>query len=632
MKHNIIPHRLLLVGLAVLLTGVLAACGASPTQEPAPAVQEKAEEAAPAEEPTKAPTEAPVAEEPTEAPTEAPAAEAEKPAEEEAAPAEEATAQAVVDESQASKATELQGGITVESDEDVTTPRTHYGGQYKDVSTSDAVSFHPYQTTDTASGGYQGMVYTGGLLRLDENTLEYIPNMAQSYSISEDGLTFTFNLRKGMKWSDGEPITANDFEWTYNQVIKPENEFPYLSQLDFITSYKALDDYTLEIKIDEVYAPALGQMSGLITPLPKHIWENLDWSDPETNPEINSPSVVSGPYKLKEWKRDQYVIFEANENYWYKGRPNIDEQVLEIVPDSDIAYQKMKTGESDTGVITPENLEEARQLDNVTVYEWWPAAAVWSYIGLNTREGYPTSDINVRHAINYAIDKQLLTDEVMQGQAKRLCSIFPETSWVYNPDVPCYEYDPDKAIELFKEAGYTYDGEKMLDENGDQLTLRLIYGPNTSKTRELIAVTTQDFLGDIGVNVEVQALEWASFLDATDAAEPEWDMFIGGWRATIEPHIMYTIWAEDSIPELNSVAYINKDVEALFDEAGKTYDTEFRKGKYQEVQRIIAEDAPYVFLFYSKRWSGQNNRIKGIVPTALGIGWNQEDWYIEETQ
>jgi peptide/nickel transport system substrate-binding protein len=300
------------------------------------------------------------------------------------------------------------------------------------------------------------------------------------------------------------------------------------------------------------------------------------------------------------------------------------------VPDQDIAYQKMKSGESDTGSITPENLDEARQLDNVTVYEWWPAAASWSYIGLNTREGFPTSDVKVRQAINYALDKQLITDEVMLGQAKRLCSIFPETSWVYNPDVECYEYDPDKAIALMEEAGYTFDGEKLLDENGEQLTLKLLFGPNTSQTRELISVTTQDYLADIGINVEIEALEWASFLDAIHAEEPDWDMFVGGWRATIEPHIMYTIWAKENIPQLNSAAYVNDEMEALFKEAGATYDTEFRKEKYGEVQKILADDVPYVFLFYNKSWSGQNNRIQGIEPSALGIGWNQEDWYIEE--
>jgi peptide/nickel transport system substrate-binding protein len=198
--------------------------------------------------------------------------------------------------------------------------------------------------------------------------------------------------------------------------------------------------------------------------------------------------------------------------------------------------------------------------------------------------------------------------------------------------VECYPYSTDKAIEHFEMAGYTFEDGKLLDKDGNQLKLKLIYGPNTSKTRELTSVFVQDFLSQAGIEVEIQALEWASFLEATDSEDPDWDLFIGGWRATIEPHIMYTIWAEESIPQLNAVAYINKDVEQLFTEGGATYDTEIRKAKYQEVQKIIADEAPYVFLYYSKSWSGQNNRIKGIEPTALGIGWNSEDWYIEETQ
>lgn len=601
MKKVMYPRQWLLLSLAVLVALVAAQCGPPPPAEPAPTAT-PVSEAAP------------------------------KPTEEEVA---EGVSQEVitetVEESEAAKARELEKGVTVVSDEDVRSPRAHLGGEYRDVSTSDAVSFHPYLTIDVPSRSYQAMVYTGELLRLDENTLEYIPNMAERYTTSEDGLTFAFHLRQNMKWSDGQPITARDFKWTYDQVTNPDNEFPYLSQLEFITSYEALDDYTLEIKIDEVYAPALGQMAGLITPLPKHIWENLDWSDPEKNPEINSPSVVSGPYRLVEWKRDQFVVFEANESYWYRGSPNIQRQVIEIVPDQDIAYQKMKSGESDTGPITPENLEEARQLDNIAVYEWWPAAALWSYVGLNMREGFPTHDAHVRHGLSYAIDKQLLTDEVMLGQAKRLCSVFPETSWVYTSDAPCYEYDPGKAVEEFAEAGYIFQDGQMLDENGEQLKLKLIYGPNTSQTLELIAVTVQDYLSDIGIEAEIQALEWSSFLEATSAEEPDWDMFIGTWRATIEPHIMYTIWAEENIPQLNSVAYVNKEVAALFEEAGATYDTEFRKQKYQEIQRIIAEESPYIFLFYNKAWSGQNNRIQGIEPTALGIGWNFEDWYIVES-
>lgn len=534
---------------------------------------------------------------------------------------------AKVDQSQAAQSQELKG-ITQSSTEDVVTPRDQLGGEYCGTATSDAVSFHPYLTTDTGSSGYQATVYAGGLLRLDETTLDYIPNMAESYTIAEDGLTFTFNLRKTMKWSDGQPLTAQDFKWTYDQAKNPDNGYPYLSQLDFITSYEALDDYTLEIKIDKIYAPALGQMSGLITPLPKHVWEKYPWSDPEKNPEINKPSVVSGSYALQEWQRDQRAIFTANESYWYRGRPNIESQLTEIVPDQDISYQKLKSGECDTGTITPENLEEARTLDNINVYEWWPAAAAWTYIGMNLREGFATNDINVRHGLAYAVDKQLLTDEVMLGQAKRLCSVYPETSWAYNPDVPCYDYDPEQAKAEFAKAGYTYDGEKLVDKDGNQLKLKLVYGPNTNKVRELIAVTVQDFLKDVGIEVEIQALEWSAFLETIQSENPDWDLFVGAWRATIEPHIMYTIWAEESIPQLNSVGYINKEVETLFEEGGATYDTAVRKEKYGQVQKIIADEAPYIFLYYQKAWSGQSKRVQGIDPKPLGIGWNSDEWFI----
>lgn len=595
-------QQLLLISLLLLVSLVAAQCASVPT-EPAPV------------------------------PTEAKATEEAKAVDESAAADNSQEKVAEAQDTEALKATELKGGTEVITDEpDVSTPRTKIGGEYRDVDSGDAVSFHPYTTSDSASWAYQGLVYDSSLLRLDEDTLEYIPNMAEKYTISEDGLTFTFHLRKDIKWSDGIPLTAQDFQWTYEQVVKPENEFPYMDQLEFITSYKALDEYTLEIKIDKIYAPALGQMSGLITPLPKHVWEKLDWSDAEKNPEINSPSVVSGPYKLVEWKRDQFAVFEANKNYWYHGSPNITRHTVEIVPDDDIAFEKMKSGESDTAYVSPEKLEEAKKIDKVNVYEWWSPAASWSYVAYNLREGFPTSDIKVRHAINYAVDKDLLTEEVMVGQGKRMCSVYPDTLWVYTPDVPCYEYNPEKAIELMKEAGYTFKDGKMLDKKGEQLKLKFIYGPNTSKVRELIALTVQDYLAEIGIEVEIQALEWASFLEAKSAEKPDWDMLTGTWGGVLEPHIMFSLWTEDAIPDLNPSAYINKKLEAVFEEAGGTYDTEIRKAKYQEAQKILAEDSPYMFLFYSKSRSAQNKRIQGIEPKIVGIDWNSNDWYITEQE
>lgn len=522
-------------------------------------------------------------------------------------------------------------GMVVETDEpDVSAPRTNFGGEYRSVGTSDIINFHPYVNADAASSTMQGFIYTGGFINVDENTLEYEPYIAERYEISDDGLTFTFYLRDNIQWSDGEPLTAHDYEWTYQQAMAPESEFPHKSQYEFITSYKALDDYTIQATIDEIHAPALLNIGLFITPLPKHVWEDLPWDDPEANPEINNPSVVSGPYKVAEWERDQYMILEANENYWYHGAPNIERSIVEIVPDQDIAFQKLKTGEVDSSSMTPEQLEEARTLEGVTVHEWWPAQTVWTYLGMNMREGFVTSDLNVRRGIAHAIDKELLVDEVWLGQARRLCAIYAPTSWAHHPDIPCYEYDPDQALAEFAKSGYTLEGDKLVDEAGEQLTIQFYYGPNTSPTAELIAVTIQDYLRQVGINMEITALEWASFLEATDAEEPEWDMFLGGWRSGIEPHSAATIWAEENIPNLNSVAYINADMTAAFEAAGKTYDREARKAQYAIAQEIVGEDLPYITIAYRKRASAKTNRIQGLEPTALGIDWNREEWYIAE--
>jgi peptide/nickel transport system substrate-binding protein len=217
----------------------------------------------------------------------------------------------------------------------------------------------------------------------------------------------------------------------------------------------------------------------------------------------------------------------------------------------------------------------------------------------------------------------------MEGQAKRQCSVFPETSWAYTPDVECYDYNPDTAISEFEKAGYTYDGTTMLTPEGEPLVLKLIYGPNTSKTLELMSLFVQGNLAEIGIQVDIQALEWASFLETKDSPET-WDMFLGAWRSTIEPQYMDQIWSEENIPDLNAVGYINKDVDQLFADAGMNCEVDYRKEKFAEVQKIIADESPYIFLFYNKAWQGVNNRIAGIEPTPLGIGYNSLDWYMRE--
>lgn len=502
---------------------------------------------------------------------------------------------------------------------------------YTVATTTDAVSFHPYLTTDTASSSYQGFVYAGGgeytgLLRRDPQTLELVPDMAETWEISPDYTVFTFTLRSDLFWSDGQPITSEDYRWTFDQFTKPENEYPYRDVLDYLKSYETPDPRTIVVRIKERFCPAL-EGSEVVVPLPRHVWEKYDWKDPEKNPEIMHPTVVSGPFKVKEWVKGDHIIFEANDKF-FRGRPKLDTYTVRIVPESEVSFTMLMNGEVDSGIVNPENYKKAKENPNLKMYEWWPARASWEYIAFNLRRE-ALKDVNLRHALAYALDKDTMTDKVELGLGKRMFSCFPPTSPVYNPEVPHYDYDPDTARQLLSEAGYKPGSDGILEKDGQRLKLRLLYGPNTAKTREAIATIAQAQFKKVGVGVEVQGMEWGAFLEATQ--KDDWDMMVSGWSATVEPHWMWQIWSEEFIPDLNHAAYVNKQVEELFHQAGYgDCDMKVRKELYGQIQKIIAEDSPYIFLYYSQGYAAINKRIGGIVPSPVGLRYNLEDWYVEK--
>jgi peptide/nickel transport system substrate-binding protein len=506
------------------------------------------------------------------------------------------------------------------------TPTGKPGGAIVVAATSDGVTFHPYLRTDSASGAYQALVYAGSLVTYDPKTLESVPEAAKSWTVSEDRLTYTFTLRDDLFWSDGTPMTSADYKWTFDQAIKPENKYPYISNLQEIAAYDAPSPKTIVVKLKEPIVVGI-ETADAVTPLPKHIWEKLDWSDPQKNPQILAPTVGSGPYLLKEWQKDTRAVFVANDTY-YDGRPLIDTVTYRIVPSSEIAYQMLKTGEVDFSSFTPDNYAEAKTLPNVTVYEWWPAAASWMYLGFNLRRPY-LQDVEVRRALAYAIDREAIAEHVLNGLARPTYSAFTPSSWVYNPDVPHYDFDLEKAKSMLDQAGWRVGPGGIRQKDGQPLKLRVIFGPNTSKTAERVVTVAQQAWNDVGVDVEVTGMEWGTYLAQLRQEPFDWDVNFGVWSSTIEPHWMNQIWREDSIPSLNAVAYVNKHLEELFDLGVREFDREKRKKIYQEIQSILSTDAPYVFLTFNLSYTGINNRVGGIEPTAIGITYNRERWYIK---
>jgi peptide/nickel transport system substrate-binding protein len=500
------------------------------------------------------------------------------------------------------------------------------GGALTEAASSDAVSFHPYTTSDGPSRSYQSMIYGGDLWTYDPHTLVPRPEAATNWTISEDKLTYTFKLRPDLKWSDGAAMTSADYKFAFEQAIKPENKYPYVSNLELIASYETPDPQTIIVRMEEAIAVGF-EAANAITPLPKHVWEKLDWSDPARNPQIMAPTIASGPFKLKEWRKDDHVIFEANESY-FKGRPLLDSYTIRIVPSLEIAVQMLKSGEVDMVEITSDLYPDVKTFPNVEMYEYWPAAASYLYVGFNLRRPH-LQDANIRRALSHAVDRKAIAENIQNNLAQPTYSIFTPSSWVYNPNVPKYEFDKARAGQMLDDAGWRTGPDGIRQKDGKPLKLRILYGPVTQKQTERIATVVQQMLQDVGADTEIQGLEWGAYLSALKKEPYDWDVNLGGWSGTIEPHWTNQIWREDTIPELNHVGYVNKQVEDLFEQGVKEFDLEKRKQIYQQIQQTVSEDAPYIFLTYRMGFQPVNKRIGGIETTPLGIGHNVEKWYVK---
>ena len=459
---------------------------------------------------------------------------------------------------------------------------------------------NPILSTDTASSAVEGTIFSG-LTRINEK-LEVIPDLAKSWKVSKDGKIWTFYLRKDVKWHDGHPFTAEDVVFTFNSILNPKVNS--VRRSDYIIDgkpieFKALDKYTVQAALPKPFAPFLVR-SGMSI-IPKHILQGKDINTAA----FNRDPIGTGPFMFKEWVTGDHVTVKRNPDY-YLGKPKLAEIIYKVIPDANAQLVALEAGEIDSAGIPPKDYKRMKAMEGINVFEY--DALLYTYLGLNLANP-KFSDKRVRQALAYATNKDQLVKLIFKGLASPAYAPSAPVSWAYSDDVPKYEYDPEKARELLKEVG----AENL------EFTILVNQG---NKEREKAAVVLQQQYKKVGVRVNVRVLEWSALLKIVNApTDPkDFDAVIIGWSLGLDPDA-YSIWHSSQYPKgFNFVKYIDPEADRLLVEGRTTMDKNERKWIYARLWKTIAQDQPYIFLWYPKSVVGVSERVGGLAdPGPAGL-------------
>ena len=435
-------------------------------------------------------------------------------------------------------------------------------------------------------------------------------SLAESADVSDDGTVWTFKIRDGLKWHDGEPLTAEDVAWTYN-LYKDTPEYPYLN--GYYTTYfdtiEATPDNKVILKLTEAIPNIESQLVFLYI-LPKHIWENVDKLEYE-----NTEMIGSGPFKMAEYVQNEFVRLTANKDY-YLTPPKVDEVIFQTFENQDALVQAIKTGQVDMVTEMPNTAAESLKADeNVELVVGAPLSPGVTDIIFNQidPENCPTDDggictghpalrdKNVRLALAHATDKQKLIDVILLGLGNPGLTLIPDGLGVwYNDSITDYEYDVAKANKILDDAGYVDadgDGIRDMPDGSQPLTFRLNW-PSDSINAPRMSELLAQMWGDIGISLEPQAVD-PDALTAQCCPAFDFDIIIWGWASDPDPSALLYVYTTEGIPTGSSeTGYSNPAYDDLYAQQQIELDFNARKDIVWEMQKIVHDDVVYIIPFY----------------------------------
>jgi peptide/nickel transport system substrate-binding protein len=439
----------------------------------------------------------------------------------------------------------------------------------------------------------------------DQYELE--PVLAESYEASADGKTYTFKLRDGVTWHNGDPFTSADVKYTYEWIKNPENASVYASSVSLIDAVETPDDLTVVFTLNSADATFMVNSATLyILPATYHA---------EVGEAAYSAAPIgTGAFKFgenSEWIPAQRTLLEANEEY-FRGRPNFDFFQIDIVPEANGRWAALDTGAADNSIWTlnAEDNELIAESGNFKVYETLQNAT--NHFVLNNEHPF-LSDVNVRKALLMATDRQAFIDDVYLGQAVLATShLSPNVEFFYNPDVTLYEYDPEAAAALLDESGWVAGDDGIREKDGVRaaFTLTVIQGDTQRRPEAELA---QQWYQDLGVEMEI--------MEVTDAvagmSEGRYDASLYNWvygGGNGEPDVRDTLTTDGA---QNASSYSNPEVDELAAAGVLELDPEARRDIYNQIQAIVAEDVPFLYFLHPRGFSFFSNKIKGLPDTVL---------------
>ncbi len=486
----------------------------------------------------------------------------------------------------------------------------------------------PLVSTDAYASEVQAYVIESLLVR-DPDTLEWRGLVAEDWSISEDGLTITFRLRRDVNFSDGEPLTAHDvaftFEFIMNEVIAAPRSRAYLSKIERVT---ALDDHTVEFVFAEPYFNSL-QLAGTMDILPEHFYRRF-LDEPRRFNESRGLLLGSGPYRLADpegWTPDQgRVELVRNPRYWGPVDPSFDRIVWRVIENDSARLTTFRNQDIDVYGARPR--EYQRLLDDEGLrarsrhFEYMSPTAGYSYIAWNQeRGGAPTrfADPRVRRAMSHLTDVQRVIQEVLLGYAEPAVSPFSPRSPQHDPELLPIEYDLERARALLAEAGFEdRSGDGVLQgPDGQRFEFEMTFFQDNEDTRRMV-LFLRDLYARAGIVMRPRPTEWSVMLE--NLQNKNFDAITLGWTSGIEIDIFQMFHSSQTMEGGdNFMAYRNPELDRLIDAARAEVDETKRMALWRQAERVLVDDQPYTFLFRRNTLAFVDERIANLEKTPLGL-------------